>query len=405
MAALSDLVDRIREARSGGSSVPWFDPASAGVHAEALLLFEAPGARAVGPGTIRPSRPGSGFISPDNNDESAAAVFALEQSAALDRGRLLHWNIVPWYVGDGTRIRQVKDTDLAEAAPWLADLLNLLRRLRVLVLCGDAAQDGWDAYAGPRPDGLTVLRCPHPSPVNLRTRPHARLAILATFAELKSLIDPPKCRACGRPGIPIAHGMAGDGLPLAAGHGEAAGGGSASPEDKGTYRCAAGHTWQKLRASTNRPAEAGKKPTVPKRARSVTATRHADPHPDALFDGPLTNAQTTGQRVLRDLVAQRGTGAVHVGHLDSLAEVFDEWAREHADLRDGRWFFTGKGGTGLWHVLQGLCPIEDPTRWNGLRAQVVAHLEVSGRWRRTQPPRGSTFELLGSGLDRGPSTG
>lgn len=202
MAPLTDLVEQIRNARGGGNSVPWFDPASAGVHAKVLLLFEAPGARAVGVGPVRPDRPGSGFISPDNNDESAAAVLGLEQAAGLDRSRLLHWNIVPWYVGDGTRIRAVNKVDLEEAGPWLAELLSLLASLRVVVLCGEAAQEGWDTYAGHQPEGLIVLRCPHPSPVNLRTRPEARHEILAAFTEAAWVIDPPELSNLWRAGDP-----------------------------------------------------------------------------------------------------------------------------------------------------------------------------------------------------------
>lgn len=83
VAELTQLVERIRQARGGGNSVPWFDPERGGRHAEVLLLFEAPGARAVGSGPARPNRPGSGFISPDNNDDSAAAVFQLESEAGL----------------------------------------------------------------------------------------------------------------------------------------------------------------------------------------------------------------------------------------------------------------------------------------------------------------------------------
>jgi hypothetical protein len=94
--SLSGRVARIRLTRGGGNSVPWFDPGSGGREAEVLLLFEAPGARAGGAGPIRPNRPGSGFISPDNNDDSAAAVFWLKSESGLPRDRVLHWNIVPW---------------------------------------------------------------------------------------------------------------------------------------------------------------------------------------------------------------------------------------------------------------------------------------------------------------------
>jgi hypothetical protein len=391
---LTQLVERIRSARGGGNSVPWFDPESGGRHAEVLLLFEAPGARAVGAGPVRPTRPGSGFISPDNNDESAAAVFELEREAGLPRDRLLHWNIVPWYVGDGTKIRAVNRSDRVEAEPWLEELLELLTDLRVVILCGDAAQKGWDEYTGPRPLDLWVVRCPHPSPVNLRTRPDAREEILEAFTEAAWIVDPPTCPVCGEPGVLIVYGMPGPDLFEAAERGEVLIGGCVITGDDPTHGCAAGHEWMMKRPkpAPRPPAPAATPSKQP--PRPTFSGEHAEPHPDALFEGELTAAQLTAQRCLRDLVPRTTTGSIRVGHVDVLAELFDEWAHDHAEPRGSALFFTGKGGTGLWHVLQGLCAIEDPRRWNGLRGEVVAHLETSGRWRRVSPPRGSTFELL-----------
>lgn len=252
---LTRLVERIRMTRGGGNSVPWFDPDSGGGHAEVLLLFEAPGARSVGPGPLGPTRPGSGFISPDNDDDSAAAVFELEREAGLPRDRILHWNIVPWYVGDGARIRAVNASDRAEAGPWLAELLELLGGLRVVILCGDAARRGWDEYSGPRPLDLRVVRCPHPSPVNLRTRPDAREEILDAFTEAAWIVDPPRCPTCGAPGVLIIYGMPGLELLEAAERGEVLMGGCVITGDDPTHGCAAGHEW-----TVNRPRPAPRPP-------------------------------------------------------------------------------------------------------------------------------------------------
>jgi len=390
VAELTQLVERIRASRGGGNSVPWFDPESGGRHAEVLLLFEAPGARAVGAGPVRPSRPGSGFISPDNNDDSAAAVFELERQAGLHRNRTLHWNIVPWYVGDGTKIRAVNRADRVEAAPWLAELLAVMANLRVVILCGDAAQKGWDEYSGPRPLDLWVVRCPHPSPVNLRTRPDARDEILDAFTEAVWLVDPPTCPTCGRPGVLIVYGMPGPELVHAAERGQVLIGGCVITSDDPTHGCSAGHEWK-----VSRPIVAPHTSVpLPRAAKKAPSDHHAAPHPDALFDGALTSIQATAQRCLLDVVETSAQGSIRVGHVEALAEVFDEWAHNHAEQHGAALYFTGKGGTGLWHVLQGLCPIDEPRRWNNLRAAVVAHLESAGRWRRVSPPRGSTFELL-----------
>ncbi len=267
---LTQLVERIRMARGGGNSVPWFDPDTGGRHADVLLLFEAPGARAVGPAPVRPNRPGSSFISPENNDDSAAAVFELEREASLPRDRLLHWNIVPWYVEGGTKIRAVNKADRAEAEPWLTELLDLLTNVRVAILCGEAAQDGWDP--GPRPAGLWVLRCPHPSRVNLRTRPDAREEILDAFTEAAWIVDPPTCPTCGALGVLIVYGTPGPDLVDAAERGEVLIGGCVITGDDPTPNgCAAGHEW-KARRSRDAP-----RPSAPRARPPVRTPRSTTP--------------------------------------------------------------------------------------------------------------------------------
>lgn len=73
--------------------VPHFDPADAdaGVDARVLFLLEAPGPMT----NAGNRRPGSGFISVDNNDGTAASILTLRNEADLHEGAL-HWNIVPW---------------------------------------------------------------------------------------------------------------------------------------------------------------------------------------------------------------------------------------------------------------------------------------------------------------------
>jgi hypothetical protein len=46
---------------------------------------------------------GSGFISADNSDDTAANFFRLRDQASLPRDRLVAWNVVPWYQPDGER--------------------------------------------------------------------------------------------------------------------------------------------------------------------------------------------------------------------------------------------------------------------------------------------------------------
>jgi hypothetical protein len=88
------------------SPLPDFDPWDAGIDAEILFLLEAPGARAVA----------STIVSRNNPDETAKNMFLLHQDACIPRARTLLWNVVPWYIGDGARIRAATPQDLEQGA-------------------------------------------------------------------------------------------------------------------------------------------------------------------------------------------------------------------------------------------------------------------------------------------------
>lgn len=181
MAPLVELVSALRSAH-GEDRVPDFNPTEAGVEAPILLLLEAPGPKA----TV--ARGGSGFVSPDNNDSSAENMWRLLAEAGIDRRHdVVTWNIVPWYVGDGGKIRAVTAADLAQARPYLHQLLGMLSQLRVVVLIGAKAQRGWKTSGS----ALETITAPHPSPTNLNTRPHYRELILDALREAKEIADEP----------------------------------------------------------------------------------------------------------------------------------------------------------------------------------------------------------------------
>lgn len=105
--------------------------------ARILILLEAPGRRSALEG-------GSNFVSPDNDDETAKHMWELLRDAGIDRGRdIVTWNVVPWYIGDGTKIRPTRSSDLDEARQATMDLLALLPSVRVVVLLGQAASRAW----------------------------------------------------------------------------------------------------------------------------------------------------------------------------------------------------------------------------------------------------------------------
>lgn len=184
VAPLNMLVEQIRAERSDGS-VPWFDPAGGGVNARALLLLEAPG-----PGATAEAgrRQGSGFVSLENDDQTAQNMWELREQAGLSPGDVVHWNIVPWYVGNRGGIRAAKRDDIAEAEPYLRRLLGLLPKLKVVVLMGKKAQIGWKC-ARVEADEFIVLSCPHPSPQAVNRYPGVRDRIHDTLREARQMIE------------------------------------------------------------------------------------------------------------------------------------------------------------------------------------------------------------------------
>ncbi len=131
MKPLADFVQAIPTEGRSPFPVPNFDPCDGGIGAKALFLLEAPGPQAAKT---------TGFVSRNNPDQTAKNLCLLMQEAGISRRDTLIWNIVPWYVGTGTHIKPVTNSDLAEAQPCLKDLLTLLPHLKVIVLVGLKAQ-------------------------------------------------------------------------------------------------------------------------------------------------------------------------------------------------------------------------------------------------------------------------
>ncbi len=118
VAPSNRLVEEVNAGRDAHLA-PWFDPDGAGTTARVLFLLENPGRRAT-------SARGSGFISADNDDDTAANFFRLRDQASLPRDRLVAWNVVPWYQPDGERTANVTWQDVAEALLWLVRVVQLL---------------------------------------------------------------------------------------------------------------------------------------------------------------------------------------------------------------------------------------------------------------------------------------
>lgn len=178
VASLSDFVRRLRDKMGPDAAIPYFDPWDGGVEAEVLFLLEAPG----------PKARNSGFISMNNPDETAKNFFEISRDAGIDRKRTIAWNTVPWYIGEEHKIRTANTGDIEEGIKSLGELLQLLPRLRAIVLVGRKAEKAERHVSNIAPH-LRVFRSPHPSPMFVNRKPQNRATLLQCWREVQTFLD------------------------------------------------------------------------------------------------------------------------------------------------------------------------------------------------------------------------
>ncbi|WP_033438876.1 uracil-DNA glycosylase [Saccharothrix sp. NRRL B-16314] len=157
LVALADEIARSRGLTPG--DVPYPDPDFAGVDAEALVLLKSPG-----PGATK--KHGSGLLSPENNDPTAARAHAEYERVGVDWHRVVHWNTVPW----PTATDQPSADDLRDARAWLPKILDLVPGIKAVLLMGVIARDEWNRPGNTAGVGrrVHVITSPMPSPMGLR---------------------------------------------------------------------------------------------------------------------------------------------------------------------------------------------------------------------------------------------
>ena len=136
---------------------PRFDPLDGGTGARVLVLMESPSRRGIE----------QGFASADNPTPTGKRMREEMAAAGLRREDRVVWNVVPWYLGEGTRVRNPTLREVREGASYLPGLLALLPGLRVVLTLGVAAREGWRSIGSELPH----VAAPHPSNTNLCARP------------------------------------------------------------------------------------------------------------------------------------------------------------------------------------------------------------------------------------------
>jgi hypothetical protein len=118
---------------------------------------------------------------PENDDASAERFATLLDSAGIQVGETLSWNAYHWYINRSPRAAELE----ADVEP-LRRLFGLLPRLRVVMLHGGSAQDGWRRLVRRHPNlvcGLEVVPTYHTSSQAFIGPPDVRAARMASLRE------------------------------------------------------------------------------------------------------------------------------------------------------------------------------------------------------------------------------
>ncbi len=194
VAPINEFIDRIKseirveQAAAGPDraspapvNVPYVDPDSGGVAAKVLFVLESP----AGPAAL-----GSGILSADNDDPTAKNVWKAYESSGMPRTLGLHWNAVPWYVGDGKKNAGITKAQVERGRRYLVELLTLAPSIRVVIALGKPAQRSVAGVADQLAQrGIELIEAPHPSPIPAGlTGGDSLVEVNAAFAKAKKLV-------------------------------------------------------------------------------------------------------------------------------------------------------------------------------------------------------------------------
>ena len=176
IAPLTDYVHQLRLNKGSDYSIPYFDPLDGGINASVLFLLEAPGPNAVK----------SGFISRNNPDETAKNFFTILQEVGIPRSKTIIWNVVPWYIGTGQKIRPANTNDIYQGWSSFDNLMQILTNVKTIVLVGKKAQSV-KTRIEEEYKHINIVECFHPSPMFINHNVNNRNRIIDQLAALKKL--------------------------------------------------------------------------------------------------------------------------------------------------------------------------------------------------------------------------
>jgi hypothetical protein len=176
MVRLTAYTAALRE--RGSVEVPNFDPLDGGIEARVLFLFEKPGPKTSEAGG------GSGFISRNNDDPTADAIFEFMNDACLPRGHVVIWNTIPWW----NNTIKIKGDELRQGVEALRDLIPLLPKLRAIVMVGKKAAKA-KRHLESTGRNLELLTSDHPSRRVKASYPDRWKAIPVEWAKARTSID------------------------------------------------------------------------------------------------------------------------------------------------------------------------------------------------------------------------
>jgi len=149
---INDLVDELF--RVGNRFIPYVAPLYGGINAEVLTILQDPGPKTQ-------SDAGSGMLCAENDDPTAELFSNCLDAAGLDVARTIPWNAYPWYINKSPTASQLN----AGLIP-LRRLLDLLCKVRVVILMGRKAEDSWKRFCkcyGTESSRYKEIRTLHPS--------------------------------------------------------------------------------------------------------------------------------------------------------------------------------------------------------------------------------------------------